>query len=69
MAQQRIKFVRNQNGGLDPTTEADATSLDANEKFRLIVDDALPATEWTDAVQALIHALSDQQLVRAAALA
>lgn len=73
MAQQRIKFVRDQNGGYDVTIEADTNTLtaapvalDANEDFRLIVEDTIPLAEIADKVQALVTELRSGQTVTAA---
>lgn len=71
MVQQRIKFIRDQDGGFTGTTviEADTNTLtaqpvalDSNEDFRLIVRDDLPLKQISDAIQAL-KARIDQQLI------
>lgn len=73
MAQQRIKFVRGQDGGYVPATEADSNTLtaqpvalDANEDFRLIVRDDIPLAQLADSIQALVTTIRDGQLLTGA---
>ena len=67
MAQQAIKFVQRRDSNdtnYTTTVQADAvTSLDADEDFRLVVEDTMPLAEVADKVQHLINALRDGQLV------
>lgn len=77
MVQQRIKFIRDEDGGFTGTTvtEADTNTLtaqpvalDSNEDFRLIVRDDLPLKQISDSLQALKSRL-DQQLITDAVVA
>lgn len=79
MAQQRIKFVLKRDSAdtnYTTTVEADTNTLtaqpvalDAEEDFRLIVEDDLTEAEVADKVQHLISALRDGRLVLDAAVA
>ena len=79
MAQQRIKFVQRRDSNdtnYTTTVEADVNTLsgapvalDADEDFRLIVEDTMPISEVADKVQQLATALKDNQLVLDAAVA
>lgn len=73
MAQQAIKFVQRRDSNdtaYTTTIVADAvTSLDADEDFRLVVEDDMTEAEVADKVQQLINALRDGQLVLDAAVA
>ncbi len=72
MAQQAIKFVQRRDSNdtqYTTTIVADAvTSLDADEDFRLVVEDTMPISEVADKVQQLLMALRGGQLVLDAAV-
>ncbi len=72
MAQQAIKFVQRRDSNdtnYTTTIVADAvTSLDADEDFRLVVEDDITEAEVADKVQHLINALRSGQLVLDAAV-
>lgn len=79
MAQQRIKFVQRRDSNdtnYTATVQADVNTLtaqpvalDADEDFRLIVEDTMPISEVADKVQHLLMALRSNQLVLDAAVA
>lgn len=71
MAQQRVKFVRETDGGYIPVIETDTNTLtaqpvalDSNEDFRLIIDDSMSVDESMTKLQDFISAIRDGQTVR-----
>ena len=73
MTQQRVKFVREQDGGYIPVVETDTNTLtaqpvalDSNEDFRLIIDDSMAVDEIMGKLADFIAAIKDGQTVRSA---
>lgn len=75
MAQQRIKLIRQSDNSVQATVEADTNTLtaqpvalDSNEICRLIIPDTV-ADGLPELLQAVRHAISDQQLFTTAEVA